>query len=113
MQGIDPVAVRNAENALAARMFFEYKDPAPSLVGAPVLRVIPNPSAGPIVIEAAAGVQIEVFDVSGRRVARLGGSAEGARWDGRDETGRPAPSGIYYCRPAGSSGEITPITLVR
>lgn len=51
-------------------------------------------------------VAVRVYDVSGRAVATL---AEGPReaglqeitWDGRDRSGRPLPSGIYFYRVTG------------
>lgn len=57
-------------------------------------------------IPAEARVRVAVFDVTGRRVALL---ADGLRpagrfdviWDGRDEGGRPVPSGAYFARMEG------------
>ena len=35
-------------------------------------------------------------------------------WDGRDETGRAAPAGVYFCRlDAGSHSRITRMALVK
>ncbi|HEY2956257.1 MAG TPA: S8 family serine peptidase [Candidatus Eisenbacteria bacterium] len=51
--------------------------------------------------EADAARRIEIFDVGGRRLRRLGLGAgeEGTlRWDGRDESGRRLPAGIYFAR---------------
>lgn len=111
--GLDPLTIRNAENAIAAKIFFGYKEPGSALGGEPIVRVTPNPSHGEIVILSTASESMEVFDVSGRRIARLEGSPGGFRWDGRDETGRPAASGIYYCRPRSAGGPTVPITLLR
>lgn len=46
-------------------------------------------------------VRVDVYDIAGRRVRRLEGTstAEGRTgfpWDGRDESGRPVPSGVYF-----------------
>jgi len=54
-------------------------------------------------IRRYAHVQLEVFDVSGRRVrvlesACLRPGQYQRQWDGRDRTGRALPSGIYFCR---------------
>ncbi len=39
------------------------------------------------------GAEVSIFDLRGRRVARLGGSP--VRWDGRDDRGRDVPGGLY------------------
>jgi len=49
------------------------------------------------------GVDVAIYNVAGRRVALLarGPSEAGARsiaWDGRDEQGFPAPSGVYFLK---------------
>lgn len=52
---------------------------------------------------ADATVELAVFDLSGRRIAtlaagrRVAGRYEAA-WQGRDEDGRPMPSGVYLAR---------------
>jgi hypothetical protein len=51
----------------------------------------------------AGQTRLEVFDASGRRIRTLADEnlAAGSytrAWDGRDATGRPVPSGVYYCR---------------
>ena len=48
-------------------------------------------------------VRLEIFDMSGRLVRTLvddarGGGEYQALWDGSDDSGRPAPSGIYFYR---------------
>ncbi|MBN1826036.1 MAG: metallophosphoesterase [Candidatus Eisenbacteria bacterium] len=50
-----------------------------------------------------AAVEMDLFDIRGRRVRRLLGveSAPGARfleWDGRNDRREPVPSGLYFCR---------------
>jgi len=65
-------------------------------------------------------VTVEVYDVSGRLVRRLvssevrsAGPAE-IRWDGRDESGRNAASGLYIARVrAGDSVASARMVLVR
>jgi hypothetical protein len=54
-------------------------------------------------LSQAGPVTLEIFDLSGRRVASLaeGSVAAGAHvavWDGTDEAGRPAASGMYLAR---------------
>jgi hypothetical protein len=72
-----------------------------------LLQGYPNPftSASVIRYEVAKPdvVRIRVFDVQGRQVKTLlvsqtePGRYEVA-WCGRDETGRPVPAGVYFCR---------------
>jgi hypothetical protein len=64
-------------------------------------------------------VEIEIFDVTGRRVARLlnGRPKAGPNqttWDGKDDLGRPAASGIYFCTLKTPEGTATqPLVLLR
>lgn len=54
-------------------------------------------------LDGVASVSLEVFDASGRRVrvwtdgSRGPGAVEWV-WNGRSETGRPVPPGVYYAR---------------
>ncbi|MFH1680065.1 MAG: FlgD immunoglobulin-like domain containing protein, partial [Candidatus Eisenbacteria bacterium] len=85
----------------------------------------PNPfraaGATEIVLALPAAVEeleVAIFDCAGRRVRGLreGAAAEGIvriGWDGRDEAGREAAAGVYFCRAR--LGEMTvsrKITLV-
>ncbi|MFN8179875.1 MAG: C25 family cysteine peptidase [bacterium] len=56
--------------------------------------------------------RLDVFDVAGRRVATpvdavLPAGAHSVTWDGRDVTGRPASSGVYFLRLATPEGSRT------
>lgn len=56
------------------------------------------------------GVQLSVFDVTGRLVRQLVGQAQATgryevTWDGRDAAGRPVSSGIYFYRLI--AGDVT------
>ena len=52
----------------------------------------------------SAAVDLAIFDVSGRRVARLvagetlPAGQHAVDWEGRDEAGRALPSGVYFAR---------------
>ena len=52
----------------------------------------------------AAGVTLDVFDLSGRRIRRILGAVElpagphAAQWDGTDDRGKASPSGVYLYR---------------
>jgi hypothetical protein len=64
-------------------------------------------------------VVVEMFDVGGRRVARLadGNLSAGPHtvtWDGRDRDGREAAAGVYYCRvQAGAHSRTRSVLLIR
>jgi len=132
-QGFDPKAMSVAEKSLARAMFNEYK--APQGGDEPALWVLvgPNPTAGEATIVAQIPGPIDVFDVRGRRVARLAASSgaagglagafgtagssgraqSGARWDGRDESGARVPSGTYFCLPAGGkTAGVAPARII-
>jgi glucose/arabinose dehydrogenase len=73
----------------------------------------PNPSTGPVTLRfsmpAGGAVRLDVFDVTGRRVARvvdqtLPAGTHVMRWDGRDDAGEPVPAGVYLARL------VTPVT---
>jgi hypothetical protein len=70
-------------------------------------RLYPNPSASAVTIEfslpEALPIQLEVFDVLGRQVARLhegelGPGTHRITWDGHLTHGSPAASGVYLVR---------------
>lgn len=74
----------------------------------------PNPSPGRTTLAfslpATDHVALAVYDVRGRLVARLADTEFPAgehlvAWDGRDQSGSPAPSGVYYARLA-ARGEV-------
>jgi len=60
---------------------------------------------------------LSIHDVSGRRVATVirGQREAGSHsvvWDGRDDRGRRAPSGIYFARIGTASGAIASARIV-
>ncbi|HQI49037.1 MAG TPA: T9SS type A sorting domain-containing protein, partial [bacterium] len=73
--------------------------------------ILSLPQRGPL--------QVEVTDLLGRCVRRLyqGEAREGyldLHWDGRDDLGKTAASGIYYCRVvAGKQTLSRKLVLVR
>ncbi len=80
------------------------------------LAVRPNPVAGEARITfdlpRRAAIRVDVMDVSGRRVRQLAQAALPAghhalTWDGRDDAGVRAGSGIYFVRVAGEGFEET------
>jgi hypothetical protein len=111
--------------------------PGGSLPAAPVITVHPNPfscsaeirfevSPAPDGSEeryisqgVASATDVAIYDVSGRLVRRLAAGVipAGQRsitWDGRNDAGKMATSGIYFCRVRSGSTELSAkILLVR
>ena len=87
----------------------------PPITAFAVLQNHPNPFAETTVLEiglpADSDVEIEVYDVSGRRVqsSRLHGAKGWQRvvFHGRDESGRSLASGVYFYRVTAAGGTIT------
>ncbi len=87
------------------------------------LSVRPNPFAGHVTVRyslpTTARARLQVFDLSGRRVATLVDAALApgeyqATWHARNDAGRPVPRGVYFCRlTAGSTAATTRLLLVR
>ncbi|MEO5616392.1 MAG: hypothetical protein ABIS67_01355 [Candidatus Eisenbacteria bacterium] len=75
-----------------------------------------NPARGPVTFAIAGfpGSSLELFDVSGRRIAALDPVAAGAqtvwRWDGRDSGGRVIPRGVVLARVRGAVAAATRIS---
>lgn len=76
----------------------------------------PNPFSAQTTIEITlpgeADVNVEIFDVAGRRVRAMNVGLVGAgttplAFDGRDERGHPLPSGVYFCRIHAGSESLT------
>jgi hypothetical protein len=83
---------------------------------------VPNPSAGATTVRFTLprpdDVTLSIHDVAGRRVRSLarGTLAAGpheAVWDGRDESGRPAASGVYFVRLRAAAGELQRRVVLR
>ena len=72
-----------------------------------LLEVVPSPGRDPVriafTLRRAATIEIDVFDVRGRRLVSLGGGEWPAGrqevvWDGRTRSGELAPAGLYLVR---------------
>jgi hypothetical protein len=82
----------------------------------------PNPSRGTTSIRfslpAPGDHSLVVYDVAGRRVRSLssGRIEAGPRevgWDGRNQEGRPVPSGVYFYRLSADAGELRERAVIR
>jgi len=78
-------------------------EPAAGIVS--VLGVAPNPfrtgTTLRFAMRAAGSADVRILDAAGRRVRTLADGTRGAgehsvTWDGRDESGRPVASGVYW-----------------
>lgn len=89
----------------------------------PRLTAAPNPFRSVTTIAVPHNFQgdLDVFDLLGRRVARLGrvgAGTESIAWDGRDSSGRLVPPGLYFVRssPDGSrpaAARPEPLRIIR
>jgi hypothetical protein len=70
-------------------------------------RSFPNPASGEsrveFLLESPSSIQLDVFDVAGRRVRNVESGVRPAgqnwaSWDGRTDDGHRAPSGVYFFR---------------
>lgn len=89
--------------------------PQPAL-GMSLGRPAENPFTGETTFSLAVPedceISLSVYDVSGRLVRSLvdGALVSGTHpiaWDGRDDAGRPVPSGVYFARAATSDSEAS------
>jgi len=98
-----------APAAAAPRLAFTRVAPVPAREGTTFEFALPR----------AGEVRLELFDVSGRRVATVvdGARAAGlhaARWDGRGPDGAPAPAGLYFARlAAGGETAVRNVAVLR
>jgi hypothetical protein len=93
----EPVAVE--PGPAPARL--EFRAPRPNPAAGAVSLLLEVPRAGP--------VEVEVLDLSGRRVRTLHRGAARAgtlalRWDGEDAAGQLAPAGLYFVRARTAEG---------
>jgi hypothetical protein len=77
----------------------------------PALRISPNPAPGRVRFAwndaAPSRRRVEVYSVSGQRVASLDVPSTGsAIWNGLDRSGRRVPSGLYLAKVAGLEPKV-------
>jgi hypothetical protein len=103
---------------------FAAPAPGPAPPRNSIVAVSPNPFRLQTTIEVALTAPgravLDVFDVAGRRVARI--SSEGAvagnnalQWDGRADNGEPVGSGVYFVRLSlnGAPADSRRVVLIR
>lgn len=77
----------------------------------------PNPFNASVTLPLGPGPvgHLTIFDAVGRPVRRYAVRGAAALWDGRDEAGRPAASGVYLyeLRRPGAAPRVGKVTLVR
>jgi hypothetical protein len=94
--------------AVTTERFTGTEDPPSGTPGATALGAPwPNPfnptTRIPFDMSVPGEVEIKIFDISGRLVRvlcrkRFEAGAHSVSWDGRDESGGPVASGVYFCR---------------
>lgn len=80
------------------------------------LRAWPRPFRTEVRLAAgglrSATMEVEIFDLNGRRLIAIEMTGGAGSWDGRDERGRDLPAGVYLARVAGDA-EAPPIKLMK
>ena len=87
----------------------------PGLAGKLALSVTPNPARTPVVsftLSQKCVVEVSIFDLQGRKVRTLANGLMEAgnytrAWDGRDASGKPAGSGVYFYRLRAGGENLT------
>ena len=97
--------------------------PGPAISSRLMLYAAPNPFASRTQLRfrglSAAGITVDILDVSGRRLRRLESpqwttGETTIDWDGRDDAGRPVGPGLYFARAvAGSTSVVARVVRVR
>jgi hypothetical protein len=110
----------SAPSNVAGMLSLVAVDPAAAPAALAIRSAAPNPF-NPVTeircdLPADGRVSLTVFDLGGRAVRRLLDEVRAAGtfavlWDGRDSSGRPAPSGVYFARLS-AGGVETSLKLV-
>lgn len=79
-------------------------------------RSFPNPFRGTTMIRFGSDriVSARIYDVQGRLVRKVEGQIGVFEWDGRDQSGKLLPSGLYFCKvDSGGAGDCLKLVLLR
>ncbi|MFN8360989.1 MAG: T9SS type A sorting domain-containing protein [Candidatus Kapaibacterium sp.] len=69
--------------------------------------ISPNPTNNTVHIQLSAPATIEVYSAFGQRIAFLGSGMSNGEWNGKDISGLPVPSGVYFLRISTSKSIFT------
>ncbi|HEU4928292.1 MAG TPA: T9SS type A sorting domain-containing protein, partial [Candidatus Krumholzibacteria bacterium] len=106
----------DSNEAMIGATATDVGDDSPSIRSLTVLSNAPNPFSGTtemrIGLPSESDVTLEVYDVAGRRVAvrtldRVSAGWQRLTFDGRDDEGKPLPSGVYFARVNAAGGSAT------
>lgn len=99
---------------------FDDEIPPGAALDAPVLAAevpasaYPNPSlAGVTLAFGSTDFAVTVYDVRGHQIASSVGTSGLATWDGRDDSGRSVPSGVYFARIVADDAAPQTLRIVR
>ena len=71
------------------------------------IRASPNPATTVLTVQATGAETASVFDMLGRRVARLSLPGGIADWNLRDDAGRRVPAGVYVIQIVGPDNRVS------
>ncbi len=103
-QSVDTLAVeiRRGRQVVQRRWFIAEPGASKPVVQRLTVSAYPNPFSDiahfDISTPLAMPVYVGIFDVRGRRVRTLSTPTDPMHWDGRDQRGMPAASGVYFYR---------------
>ncbi len=114
LDNADAEAVTGWDDDSPIIRFLSATDSAALPAGARLVSAYPNPFNPSTTLrienDASRRIRLEVVDVSGRHLRLLADRvfADGSHeltWDGRDDSGRPLPTGLYFARLIGKGND--------
>jgi hypothetical protein len=114
--GLADNAITLADVRTLSAVGVDEPPPAPPPATAWLGHGLPNPFTNlteiTYALPTAGRVELDVYDVQGRKVASLVDRREGAgihlvRWDGRDDAGARQPAGVYFARMVVGDAVVT------
>jgi glucose/arabinose dehydrogenase len=123
MSQFDPSFSATSGSLHRIRYTIASVDAPPVIDPSLALTAAPTPFRGRVELgfglATAAGVRLAIYDLTGREVRRLFEGRAGAgrtqlAWDGRDQSGREAPAGVYLaCLDRPDGREVTRVLRLR
>ena len=79
------------------------------LMAEPELSISPNPFTLSVAIRVnlPGNVSIRIFDASGRLIRSAVSAKNAFAWDGKDGSGKPVVSGLYFVKAASGTRSVT------